>query len=287
MKITHKMMQTQRELLRLSSANSLFPSLSPFPIYHYLNFPYRPNNHYSLCSAHKTWLAQLSEELTATAITAASSVPRPEEGPIELPPSIPSILATSDDPAALQTATSVLLTGAFTLFLFRSLRRRAKRAKETRFRSSGVKKSLKEEAVESLKMASKSLGKAKSPPSPAQAFLGALIAAVFGLLLYKFTTTIEYALNRQTLSDNYSVRQITITIRTIINGLCYLATFVFGFNSLGLFLYSGQLAMDSFVEGPSSEGEAPSNSSYSKLRDVDSSGMTSASEDQSSHKRQK
>lgn len=74
-----------------------------------------------------------------------------------------------------------------------------------RFRSSGTKKSLKEEAVESLKNASKSPVKAKSPPSPDQAFLGALIAAAFGLLLYKFTTSIEYALNHQVLSNNYSV----------------------------------------------------------------------------------
>lgn len=33
------------------------------------------------------------------------------------------------------------------------------------------------------------------------------------------------------------------------NGLTYLATFVFGLNSLGLFLYSGQLAINSFMEG--------------------------------------
>lgn len=41
--------------------------------------------------------------------------------------------------------------------------------------------------------------------------------------------------------------------RTIINGICYLATFVFGINSLGLFLYSGQLAINSFMEGSTSE----------------------------------
>ncbi|KAK6132809.1 hypothetical protein DH2020_033452 [Rehmannia glutinosa] len=282
MKITHKMIQTQRQLLRLSAANVLFPSLSPLPFTHFLNFPYRPNNHFFLCSAHKTWLAQLSEELTTTAITAAAP---PEVGPIEIPPSIPSILPASNDPA-LQTATGVLLTGAFTLFLFRSLRRRARRAKQMRFRSSGANKSL-EEATESLKMASKSLRKAKSPPSPDQALLGAVIAAAFGLLLYKFTTTIEYSLNRQTLSDNYSVRQITITIRTIINGICYLATFVFGFNSLGLFLYSGQLALNSFVEVPSGDRKEPLNSSYPKLGDVDSSGMTNADEDQTPDKTQK
>lgn len=60
-----------------------------------------------------------------------------EDGPIELPPSSTSpfsstnsIFATSDDPTPLQLATSVLLTGAITVFLIRSVRRRAKRAKE-------------------------------------------------------------------------------------------------------------------------------------------------------------
>lgn len=37
------------------------------------------------------------------------------------------------------------------------------------------------------------------------------------------------------------------------NGLCYLATFVFGINSVGLFLYSGQLAINSFMEESTSK----------------------------------
>lgn len=79
------------------------------------------------------------------------------------------------------------------------------------------------------------------------------------------------------ISPTFQVRQITVTVRynswlftfhsklldsnthqfwifslaicrTIINGICYLATFVFGLNSVGLFLYSGQLALNSFSE---------------------------------------
>lgn len=46
---------------------------------------------------------------------------------------------------------------------------------------------------------------AKAPPSPVQALLGGIAAGVIALILYKFTTTIEAALNRQTLSDNFSV----------------------------------------------------------------------------------
>ncbi|EYU26355.1 hypothetical protein ABFS82_08G188200 [Erythranthe guttata] len=212
------MMHTQPVLRRrLSSANFLLPSASPVPFSHYLNFPFRPTNHYSLCSAHKAWIAQLSEELATTAAAAAASSassPPPNDGPIELSPSIRSIISAAYGSSSLQTAASVLLTGAFALFLFRSLRRRAKLAKQ-------------------------------------------------------------------------AVRQITITIRTIINGMCYLATFVFGFNSLGLFLYSGQLALNSFSEVSRSEGDAPLNSSYPKSSDPDSSGTTSADEDQSSDKTQK
>lgn len=135
--------------------------------------------------------------------------------------------------------------------------------------------------MESLKSVTLSPAAGKSQPSPAQAFLGALAAGAIALILYKFTSTIESALNRQTIPDNYSVRQITITIRTIINGLCYLATFVFGINSLGLLLYSGQLAFNSLMEGSSSEGEASSISSDSKPDDMDNSGVTSAGKDKS------
>lgn len=71
-------------------------------------------------------LAQAQEPITTIAEA------EEEEGPFELPPSASSssIFATSDDPTPIQTATSVLLTGAIGVFLFRSLRRRAKRAKE-------------------------------------------------------------------------------------------------------------------------------------------------------------
>ncbi|CAI0409202.1 unnamed protein product [Linum tenue] len=197
------------------------------------------------------WLADIT--------TIEVPVPLPEDGggPIELPfPTAPSIFATTDDPSPLQIATSVLLTGAILIFLVRSIRRRFKRAKELRFRSSGAtKKTLKDEALESLKAmgAAAPVEEGKKPTSPVQALLGGISAGVIALILYKFATTIEASLNRQTISDNFSVRQITITIRTIINGLCYLATFVFGLNSVGLILYSAQLTMNSFMEGEETE----------------------------------
>ncbi|XP_057997606.1 uncharacterized protein LOC131176571 isoform X2 [Hevea brasiliensis] len=110
-----------------------------------------------------------------------------------------------------------------------------------RFRSSGAKKTMKEEALDSLKTMGSASIDGKKPPSPVQAFLGAISAGVISLVLYKFTTTIEAALNGQTMADNFS---------EIINVLCYLARFV---NSVGLFLYSAQLAFNSFMEGSTRE----------------------------------
>ncbi|KAI3989348.1 hypothetical protein MKX01_026931 [Papaver californicum] len=193
----------------------------------------------------QTWLAQSIEPTTI--------IPPSETGPIELPSPISDVFATTDDPSSLQVATSVLLTGAIAIFLFRSLRRRAKRAKELRFRSTGATKTLKDEALDSLKAIKLTSVEKDSPPSPVQALLGGLAAGVIALILYKFTTTIEASLNRQTIADNFSVRQITITVRTIINGICYLATFVFGINAVGLILYSGQLAFSSFMDGSMEE----------------------------------
>jgi hypothetical protein len=64
---------------------------------------------------------------------------------------------------------------------------------------------LKEEALDSLKTFGSAPIDVKKPPSPVQAFLGAISAGVIALILYKFTTTIEASLNRQTVSDNFSV----------------------------------------------------------------------------------
>ncbi|KAL2621202.1 hypothetical protein R1flu_001407 [Riccia fluitans] len=159
-----------------------------------------------------------------------------EEGPIELPPRELEI-----DPLAfpeanpLQIAASFLLTGSIAFLLIRSLRRRAQRAKEMQFRSTGVatSKSIKEDA---RKAAVAKLTQAPevpvAPPSPAQTFFGAVVAGIIALLLYQVTTTVEGSFIGKPVSMNYSIRNLTITVRTIINGLLYLATFVFAANSI-------------------------------------------------------
>lgn len=80
--------------------------------------------------------------------------------------------------------------------------------------------------------------------------------------------------------------------RTIVNGLCYLATFVFGANSVGLFLYSGQLAINSFMEGSAndddkSKGDERLGSPNSTgERATDTAEVSSSNGDQSSNDRQ-
>ncbi|PIA31272.1 hypothetical protein AQUCO_05100063v1 [Aquilegia coerulea] len=163
------------------------------------------------CFAQRTDTESTTITSPITSSITTTTTPPLEDGPIELPPSSSSIFATTDDPTSLQIATSVLLTGAISVFLFRSLRRRAKRAKELKFRSSGA-KSIKEEALDSLK-SMKLADDPATPPSPIQALLGGIAAGAITLILYKFATTVEAGLNRQVISDNFSVRQITITIR--------------------------------------------------------------------------
>lgn len=66
---------------------------------------------------------------------------------------------------------------------------------------------------------------------------------------------------------------MTITIRTIVNGLFYLATCVFGMNSIGLFLYSGQLVLN-LLSGSSTPSQETENKRQTQLSSdpVDTSG---------------
>lgn len=77
--------------------------------------------------------------------------------------------------------------------------------------------------------------------------------------------------------------------RTIINGLCYLATFVYGINSVGLFLYSGQLAIDTTGRGSSGKEteskitQQPGLSNASVENSNNNNKLSSTKEDQSSN----
>ena len=205
------------------------------------------------------------------------------DGPIELSTEIDPFAIPETTP--LQGAASILLTGVITVLLFRSIRRRSKRAKEKRFRSTGeesVKTIDGEESLSSIKgdarkSAMALLGKTPEVGIPApnalQTFSGAVVAGTIALFLYKFTVTVEGGFAGKVVSQNYSIRNLTVTVRTIITGLCYLATFVFAANSIGLTLLSLQLALNiggspensrNDVEPPSKNIESPSDTASKK-----------------------
>ena len=167
------------------------------------------------------------------------------DGPIELPPELTDPFAIPET-TPLQTAASIVLTGLITVLLFRSIRRRSRRAKENRFRSTGEEKlSVKEDAKKSAIALLQKTPEVKTPPPDAfQTLFGAVVAGGIALVLYKFTVTVEGGFVNKVVSTNYSIRNLTITVRTIVTGLCYLATFVFAANSIGLTLLSLQLALN-------------------------------------------
>lgn len=163
-----------------------------------------------------------------------------KSGPIELPEDQDLFSIPTSAVSPLQSAASILLTGAIAIFLYRSLQRRAKLVRETKFRSSGleiVKEASKEGPVSTLNTDDK----ANSSPSAFQTLQGAVLAGVLALGLYKFATSVEAGFALKAVSPVYTIRQLTITVRTIVSGLLYLATFVFAANSVGLTLYSLQL----------------------------------------------
>ncbi len=59
-------------------------------------------------------------------------------------------------------------------------------------------------------------------------------AGGFAYLLFLFTSTVDGYFDGQQLPDQYTARNITITIRTIVRGLAYLCTFIFAANAVGL-----------------------------------------------------
>ena len=64
---------------------------------------------------------------------------------------------------------------------------------------------------------------------------GAAQAGALGFGLFIFSTKVSSLVNVQALPDGYTARNITITVRTLIQGLSWLATFIFCANAIGLF----------------------------------------------------
>ncbi|XP_002990872.2 uncharacterized protein LOC9659114 [Selaginella moellendorffii] len=168
-------------------------------------------------------IAQVAEQAIADA---SSSL----DGPIELPGDL------EQPTSPLQIAGSVVLTGAISVLLLRSLRRRYKEAKE--------KKPLKEQAKQNALASLANQVVEKPPPSFEQTLYGALLAGAIAFVLYQCTTAVTGSFASKPLPTEYATRNIAVTVRTIISGICYLATFVFAADAIGLALYGLQLLVN-------------------------------------------
>ena len=80
--------------------------------------------------------------------------------------------------------------------------------------------------------------------SATQAFAGGFTGLAIAFVLYGFTQTVVGALDNQPVPENYQARQISITVRTIVSGLAYLATFVYAANGTGLMALGAQKWLD-------------------------------------------
>ncbi|CAI6008779.1 unnamed protein product [Closterium sp. NIES-65] len=218
------------------------------------------------------WTSHLVLATLNTAATLAS------DGPIELPPAYLEDPWAIPEVSPLQSFASILLTGTIGVLLFRAIKRRASKVTESRFRSDSVEKLSSNPVVEERKRraAEEAAEAAKRPPPTVLNTLGgALVAGSIAIVLYKFATSVDDVFAGQTLSTTYTVRNLSIAVRTIVSGLVWLATFIFALNSLGLTLYAFQLALgidspkDSPVSGSGSEADtAGSKDSEAKEAEV-------------------
>jgi hypothetical protein len=74
-----------------------------------------------------------------------------------------------------------------------------------------------------------------SMPSPLSCFLGAVVAAIIAIALYRLTNSIAISFAAKPIhSDNTIIVRLSIAIRTLVIGSCTMGTGIFGLASLGL-----------------------------------------------------
>eukprot|EP00803_Ostreobium_quekettii_P004604 evm.model.scf_1052.7 EVM.evm.TU.scf_1052.7 scf_1052:50927-51808(-) len=92
--------------------------------------------------------------------------------------------------------------------------------------------------------------------TPLDAAFGALVAGALSLGLLVFARKVDAIYGPMELPEDYTARNVAVTIRTIIRGMSYLATFVFGANAVGLAGLGVKLVIDPAAGDPE-EDEGP------------------------------
>ena len=147
-----------------------------------------------------------------------------------------SVGVPADEATPLQNVFGFFFT-AFSFWYFaRAVRKRSGKAREFR-----VANRLPEE--ERKKMDEERAQKTKELTAM-QSFTGGLTGLGISAVLYVFASKVSASFDGKALPESETVRQISITVRTIVEGLSYLATFVYAANGVGLIALAGQKTLD-------------------------------------------
>lgn len=144
----------------------------------------------------------------------------------------------TEEATPLQNVFGVLFTGFSFWYFARAVQKRSGKAREFR-----VANRLPEE--ERAKIDEERAKKTKELTAM-QSFTGGLTGIGISVVLYAFASKVSASFDGKALPESETVRQISITVRTIVEGLTYLATFVYAANGVGLIALAGQKTLDYF-----------------------------------------
>ena len=84
----------------------------------------------------------------------------------------------------------------------------------------------------------------KEKKGPKDVFTNAATVGGIFVVLYIISSNLDGYISSLALPEQYTVRQISVTLKTIILGMSYLACFIYGANALGLFLLGVDMVMN-------------------------------------------
>jgi hypothetical protein len=177
----------------------------------------------------------------AAAASAATSVAASDDSGVAYDP--------SGGEGLVKTVSGALYVGLVSFFLWRVLGRRARRARQERLAGqqpvetpfTNLLRRLREKR-DAMRADERAQGKS-GEAGPADALIGAVQAGAIAAGLWYFTTKVEVAVAGSALPDQFTARNMAVTVRTILLGLLYLVTFIFSANCVGLAALAVQMVV--------------------------------------------